>query len=80
MPRTASGPSYNHHPTTLLRVSKHVTLSDDHPLFTVFTPTFDRAHTLGRVYACLQDQTFRDFEWLIVDDGSTDDTATLVEG
>lgn len=53
--------------------------SPDHrPLFTVFTATYDRAHTLSRVYACLRDQTFRDFEWLIVDDGSNDDTRQLV--
>jgi glycosyltransferase involved in cell wall biosynthesis len=47
--------------------------------FTVFTPTFNRAHTLPRVYASLRDQTFCDFEWLIVDDGSTDRTDALVE-
>jgi glycosyltransferase involved in cell wall biosynthesis len=47
--------------------------------FTVFTPTFNRARTLFRVYESLQAQTFRDFEWLIVDDGSTDDTKQLVE-
>ncbi len=48
--------------------------------FTVFTATFNRAHTLYRVYAALAAQTYRDFEWLIVDDGSTDNTARLVEG
>lgn len=47
--------------------------------FTVFTPTFNRAATLHRVYESLGLQTFRDFEWLIVDDGSTDETARLVE-
>ncbi len=47
--------------------------------FTVFTPTFNRAHTLPRVYRSLCAQIFRDFEWLIVDDGSTDNTATVVE-
>ncbi len=47
-------------------------------LFTVVTPTFNRAHTLPRAYESLQRQSFRDFEWLIVDDGSTDDTRTLV--
>ena len=47
--------------------------------FTVFTPTHNRAHTLHRVYESLASQTFRDFEWLIVDDGSTDDTRALVE-
>lgn len=47
--------------------------------FTVLTPTYNRAHTLGRVYASLCEQTFRDFEWLVVDDGSTDETRGLVE-
>jgi glycosyltransferase involved in cell wall biosynthesis len=46
--------------------------------FTVLTPTFNRAHTLGMVYESLRVQTFRDFEWIIADDGSTDDTENLV--
>jgi len=45
------------------------------PVITVVTPTFNRAHLLGRLYASLCEQTFSDFEWLVVDDGSTDDTA-----
>jgi glycosyltransferase involved in cell wall biosynthesis len=48
--------------------------------FTVFTPTYNRAKTLYRVYESLCAQTFRDFEWVVVDDGSTDNTRTLVEG
>lgn len=47
-------------------------------VFTVFTPTYNRAYTLHRVYESLNIQTFRDFEWLIVDDGSTDNTYELV--
>jgi glycosyltransferase involved in cell wall biosynthesis len=47
-------------------------------LFTVFTPTYNRAATLPRVYESLTAQTFRDFEWLIVDDGSTDETREIV--
>lgn len=48
-------------------------------LFTVFTPTYNRASTLPRVYESLKAQTFRDFEWLIVDDGSIDNTGEIVE-
>jgi glycosyltransferase involved in cell wall biosynthesis len=50
----------------------------DTPLFTVFTATFNRAAVLHRVYEGLQAQSLQDFEWLIVDDGSTDDTAEKV--
>ncbi len=46
--------------------------------FTVFTPTYNRAHTLHRVYESLLWQTCNDFEWLIVDDGSTDATPDFV--
>ncbi len=52
---------------------------DHKPTFTVFTPTYNRAHLLHRVYDSLRQQTFRDFEWLVVDDGSTDDTRAVVE-
>ena len=47
-------------------------------MFTVFTPTYNRAHLLERVYRSLSRQTYGDFEWLVVDDGSTDDTAEVV--
>ena len=46
---------------------------------TVFTPAYNRAHTIGRTYESLCRQTCKDFEWLIVDDGSTDNTRQLVE-
>lgn len=46
--------------------------------FTLFTPTYDRADILPQLYQSVRAQRFRDFEWLIVDDGSTDDTAALV--
>jgi glycosyltransferase involved in cell wall biosynthesis len=48
-------------------------------LITIFTPTYNRAYTLPRLYRSLLRQTSSDFEWLIIDDGSTDDTALLVE-
>lgn len=46
---------------------------------TVFTPTYNRAHTLERLYRSIQRQTFVDFEWIIVDDGSVDETETLFQ-
>jgi glycosyltransferase involved in cell wall biosynthesis len=47
---------------------------------TVFTPTYNRAYCLHKCYESLQRQTCSDFEWLIVDDGSTDNTKELVDG
>ncbi len=46
--------------------------------FTVFTTSFNRAHTLPRVYESLKKQSFRDFEWLVVNNGSSDNTQELV--
>jgi glycosyltransferase involved in cell wall biosynthesis len=45
---------------------------------TVFTPAYNRAYTLGRLYESLLRQTDERFSWLIVDDGSTDNTEELV--
>lgn len=47
---------------------------------TVFTPTYNRAYCLKRLYESLKAQTFHDFEWVIVDDGSTDNTEEVVNG
>ncbi|MBR1964507.1 MAG: glycosyltransferase family 2 protein [Muribaculaceae bacterium] len=48
------------------------------PLITVFTPAFNRAHTIWRTYQSLCRQTCKDFIWMVIDDGSTDNTAELV--
>lgn len=46
--------------------------------FTVFTATYNRGYILRRAFESLQKQTFMDFEWVVVDDGSTDNTEELV--
>ena len=45
---------------------------------TIFTPTYNRAYVLGKCYESLKRQTVKDFIWLIVDDGSSDNTKELV--
>lgn len=49
------------------------------PTLTIFTPAYNRAHTLPRTYQSLLNQECKDFIWLIVDDGSSDGTADLVQ-
>lgn len=45
---------------------------------TIITPAYNRANLLPRLYESLLRQTNKDFEWLVIDDGSTDGTETLV--
>lgn len=47
-------------------------------MVTVFTPSYDRAYILPELYKSLVSQTYRNFEWIIVDDGSSDNTESLV--
>lgn len=47
-------------------------------IVTVFTPAYNRGYTLGRLYKSLIKQTDNRFCWIVVDDGSTDDTKELV--
>ncbi len=47
-------------------------------ILTVFTPAYNRAHTLPRTYESLLKQNNKDFIWLIIDDGSSDNTEELV--
>ena len=46
---------------------------------TVFTPTYNRAYIIENLYNSLKRQTCKDFEWLVVDDGSSDNTTELFE-
>ena len=46
---------------------------------TVFTPSYNRAYTLHKCYESLLRQTSKDFIWLIIDDGSSDNTKELVD-
>lgn len=48
------------------------------PYFSLYTPTYNRGHLLPRVYDSLLAQSDRDFEWLVIDDGSKDDTEARV--
>lgn len=54
-------------------------INNSKPLVGVFTPTFNRAHLLSRCYKSLCAQTSFNFEWYIIDDGSTDNTKSLVD-
>ena len=44
---------------------------------TVFTPTYNRGYIIENLYKSLKRQTYKDFEWIVVDDGSTDNTEDL---
>src|SRR5699024_101291 len=45
----------------------------------ICTPTYNRAYTLSRLYESLLEQTDKDFEWVVVADGSTDNTKEIVQ-
>lgn len=47
-------------------------------ILTIFTPAYNRAHTIRRTYKSLISQTNKNFIWLVVDDGSTDETESLI--
>lgn len=48
-------------------------------IITIFTPTYNRAYTLQKCYESLKRQRYKNFEWLIYDDGSTDNTKEIVD-
>lgn len=45
---------------------------------TILTPSYNRGGALDNLFKSLQKQTLKDFEWLLIDDGSTDDTKNIV--
>lgn len=49
------------------------------PLISVITPTYNRAHVITRAINSILNQTFKDFEYIIIDDGSKDDTRSLID-
>lgn len=49
-------------------------------MVTIFTPTYNRAGRLPKLFESLSDQTSKSFEWVIVDDGSSDGTEDLING
>lgn len=50
------------------------------PCLSIVTPTYNRSHLLPGCYESLRKQTNLDFEWIIIDDGSADDTDSVVSG
>ena len=46
---------------------------------TIVTPTYNRANKLEKVFESLKKQTRKDFEWLVIDDGSIDNTKDIIE-
>ena len=49
------------------------------PILTIFTPTYNRAYILPKLYESLIKQTNKNFIWLIVDDGSDDNTEDIIK-
>ncbi|VEH39594.1 PGL/p-HBAD biosynthesis glycosyltransferase Rv2957/MT3031 [Fusobacterium varium] len=47
-------------------------------MITIFTPVYNRKDTLLRLYESLKRQTVKEFQWIVVDDGSTDGTKELM--
>lgn len=52
---------------------------ENKPILSIITPTYNRASLLPRCYESLRGQSCMDFEWIIVDDGSTDDTQSVAK-
>ncbi|MDO4870858.1 MAG: glycosyltransferase family 2 protein [Candidatus Saccharibacteria bacterium] len=53
-------------------------MKDKSKFITIMTPTYNRANLLPRLYESLKNQTSYDFEWVVIDDGSTDQTEEII--
>lgn len=66
------------------QVFRHSTARVKHsrqtPSFTIFTPAYNAEKTIDRVYGSLKNQTVKDFEWIAIDDGSSDATLLALYG
>lgn len=51
---------------------------DASPCFSIITPIFNRSETMKRTIASVESQLYRDFEYIMIDDGSTDDIDSVV--
>lgn len=54
-------------------------MSETKPFFSIIIPTYNRADLIGKTLASVLNQTFTDFEIIVVDDGSTDTTKLVVD-
>jgi len=50
------------------------------PFFTIFTPVYNGEASITRVFDSIKSQEFKDFEWIVVNDGSKDNTAEVIQG
>ena len=48
-------------------------------MLTILSPAYNKGNTIRRTFLSLLEQTCYDFEWLIVNDGSKDDTKSIVQ-
>ncbi|MGB8490507.1 MAG: glycosyltransferase family A protein, partial [Bacteroidales bacterium] len=51
----------------------------NNPFFTIFTSVFNGEDHIHRVFESISIQTFKDFEWIVVNDASTDNTSNLIK-